>query len=277
MRTTVGTATGFLSVLRRLFVLASVPYSNRAKENVPPASPGSYADWISKHYRGPVEIWAAPIRQQRTDCVSAVKRLASHGIRQFVLRSETDPPRLRDSGHIVETSQFKGSNGNVAHTVEALVGGMKINGVSQAKQLRELLNQAFSAGNGSVVVTLPAAVNPDLMGPFGPRLDSAKHWVHSATPEVFFRPSAHLLSFNAPEHEESGACRVCHGTGFARRLIESALVSNPQRSMRSGAFAIWTEKNYKYVNVQHETIEGLNGMEGFSPRSPLVQAASLST
>ena len=35
--------------------------------------------------------------------------------------------------------------------------------------------------------------------------------------------------------------------------------------MKDGAFAIWTEKNYKYVNVQHETIEGLRGMNGFSP------------
>ena len=145
---------------------------------------------------------------------------------------------------------------------------MKVNGVSQAKQLRELLGRAFSAGNGSVVVTLPAAVNPDLMGPFGPRLDSTKHWVHPDAPEVFFRPSVHLLSFNAPEHEESGACRACGGTGIARRLLESALVPHPDRSMRDGAFAIWTEKNYKYVNVQHETIEGLRGMHGFSPEVP---------
>ncbi|XXY55249.1 hypothetical protein WME91_45510 [Sorangium sp. So ce269] len=38
--------------------------------------------------------------------------------------------------------------------------------------------------------------------------------------------------------------------------------------MHGGAFSLWTEKNYKYVNIQHETIEGLRGMRGFSPDVP---------
>ena len=63
IRTTTGTATGFLSVLRRLFVLYSTPYSERVKATVPPPSPDSYARWIANHYRGPIEVWAAPVRQ----------------------------------------------------------------------------------------------------------------------------------------------------------------------------------------------------------------------
>jgi excinuclease ABC A subunit len=268
VRTTVGTATGFLAVLRRLFVLTSVPYSEQAKEAVPSPSPEPYANWLSKHYRGRVEIWAAPVRHQRTDCVAAVKRLASNGIEQIIVRSETDPPRLRESGRTVLASEFKGLNANVAHTVEALVGAMEFNGRSQTKAIRDLLDRAFLAGNGSVVVTLPTAINPDLAGPFGPRLDSTKHWVHPDAPEVFAGPSIHLLSFNAPEHDESGACPTCGGTGIGRRLHENVLVPHPGRSMRDGAFAIWTPKNYKYVNIQHETIEGLRGMHGFSPDVP---------
>jgi excinuclease ABC A subunit len=269
VRTTVGTATGFLSVLRRLFVLASAPYSERAKGDVPPPSPESYAIWIAKHYRGPAKIWAAPIRQQRTDGVAAVKRLASNSIKRIIVYSETDPPRLRESGRAVEVSEFKGLNANVAHTIEALIGTVEVFGSPQTKQLQGLLRRAFDAGDGSVVITLPNAVdNPDLAGPFGPRLDSKKHWVHPDAPDVFSRPSVHLLSFNAPEHEASGACRACGGTGIERRLRESVLISHPDRAMRDGAFAIWTEKNYKYVNVQHETIEGLRGMRGFSPDVP---------
>lgn len=268
VRTTVATATGFLALLRRLFVLASAPYSERAREDVPPPSPESYAGWISKHYRGPAEIWAAPVRHHRTDGVAAVKRLAAHGIEEVIVRSETDPARLRESGCAVRASEFRGVNANVAHTIEALVGPVEVNGPSQAKRLREILDRAFSASNGSVVVTLPAAVDRDLTGPFGPRLDSTKHWVHPVAAEVFAPPSVHILSFNAPEHEESGACRSCGGTGVGRRLRESVLVPHPDRSMRDGAFAIWTEKNYKYVNVQHETIEGLRGLRGFSPDVP---------
>jgi excinuclease ABC A subunit len=269
VRTTVGTATGFLSVLRRLFVLASAPYSEHAKDYASPPSTESYSQWISKHYRGRAEVWAAPIRNERTDGIAAVRRLASYGLDQIIVRSETDPVKLRESGRTLGAAQFKGVNANVSHTIEALVGTVDINGLSsQAKRLQELLDCAFPASNGSVVVTLRDADNVDLDGPFGPRLDSRKHWVHPDATEVFFRPSLHLLSFNAPEHEESGACRACAGTGIGRRLIESALITNPNRSMRDGAFSIWTEKNYKYVNVQHETIEGLTGIHGFSPDIP---------
>jgi len=269
VRTTVSTATGFLAVLRRLFVLDSAPYSERAQDFVPSPSPESYSGWISKHYRGSAKIWAAPIRQQKTDGVTAVKRLAAHGIKQITVYSETDPIRLRETGRPVEVPAFKGLNPNVPHTIEALVGEVQVTGPSESKELQDLLRLAFDAGNGSVVVLLPSAMeNPDLAGPFGPRLDSKKHWVHRNAPEVFAAPSVHLLSFNAPGHEDSGACRACNGTGIGRRLREDALVVNPARSMSKGAFAIWTEKNYKYVNVQHETIEGLRGMCGFSPDVP---------
>jgi excinuclease ABC A subunit len=265
VRTTVGTATGFLSVLRRLFVLASTPYSERAKDHVQPPSPETYASWISKHYRGAAEIWAVPVWKQRTDGVAAVKRLASHGIEQIMISSETDSPRLRESGRAASASEFKGLNPNVLHTIEALMGTVEVNGSSERTRLKKVLERAFAAGNGSIVVTLPAAANLDLEGPFGPRLDSTKHWVHLDDPAVFARPSAHLLSFNVPEHADSGACRACGGTGIGRRLSEAVLITHPDRSMHDGAFAIWTEKNYKYVHIQHETIEGLRGMSGFSP------------
>jgi excinuclease ABC A subunit len=268
VRTTIGTATGFLSVLRRLFILASAPYSERVKKWVPPPSAEVYARWIARHYRGSAEVWAVPVREQQTDGVDAVRRLATHGIGPITVHSSTDPPRLRESGRAVEPGAFRGLNPNVTHTIEALVGTVKVGGPSQADQLQELLHRAFLAGDGSVVVMLPEARDPDLAGPFGPRLDSTKHWVHPDAPEVFARPSAHLLSFNAPEHEESGACPDCRGTGIGRRLRETALVAHPERSMREGALAIWTEKNYRYVHVQHATIEGLRGMHGFSPDKP---------
>jgi excinuclease ABC A subunit len=265
IRTTVGTATGFLGVVRRLFVLASVPYSERAKSDVPSPSPESYAAWIAKYYRGDVEVWAAPVRQQRTDGVAAVKRLAQHGVHQVIVRSETDPPKFRESGRTVEAARFSGVNPNVLHTIEALIGGLEITGATAAPRLQKLLARALLAGNGSVVVTLPTSADPDLSGPYGPRLDSTKHWVHPEDPAVFARATSHLLSFNAPEHADSGACRECAGTGTGRQLREVVLVTHPDRSMHDGALAIWTEKNYKYVHIQHETIEGLRGMHGFSP------------
>ena len=271
VRTTVGTATGFLSVLRRLFLLASTPCSDRTKERVPPPSPDVFAQWISRHYRGTVEIWAAPVRTQRTDGVAAVKRLASHGLTQVVFRSETDAPRHRERGRVISSSGFAGVNPNVRHTIEALVATVDVVESKKEQRLRDLLATAFLASNGSVVVMLPAAVDPELAGPYGSRLDSTRHCVHPGDADVFAAPSQHLLSFNAPEHQLSGACRACRGTGVSRQLREHALVANPGRPMHGGAFAIWTPKNYKYVNIQHDTIEGLRGIREFSPDVPWEQ------
>ena len=271
VRTTVGTATGFLSVLRRLFLLASTPYSDRTKECVPPPSPDVFARWISRHYRGTAEIWAAPVRTQRTDGIAAVKRLASHGLTQVVFRSETDAPRYRERGRVISSSGFAGVNPSVRHTIEALVATVDVVEPKTERRLRDLLTTAFLASNGSVVVMLPAAVDPELAGPYGSRLDSTTHCVYPGDADVFAAPSRHLLSFNAPEHQLSGACRACRGTGVSRQLREYALVAHPDRPMHGGAFAIWTAKNYKYVNIQHDTIEGLRGIRGFSPDVPWEQ------
>ena len=271
VRTTVGTATGFLSVLRRLFLLASTPYSDRTKECVPPPSPDGFARWISRHYRGTAEIWAAPVRTQHTDGVAAVKRLASFGLTQVVFRSETDAPRHRERGRVVSSSSFTGVNPSVRHTLEALVGTVDVAKPKSEKRLHDWLSTAFLASNGSVVVMLPDAEDPELAGPYGSRLDSARHRVHPGDADVFSAPSQHLLSFNAPEHQLSGACRACRGTGVSRQLCEHALVAHPDRPMHGGAFAIWTPKSYKYVNIQHDTIEGLRGIRGFSPDMPWEQ------
>ena len=240
VRTTVGTATGFLSVLRRLFMLAGRPYSEQAQEHVPPPSPETYAQWVSRHYHGPVEIWAAPVRGQRTNGVAAVDRLAAHGLKQVVLRSETDVPHHREHGRVISSSDFAGVNPGVRHTIEALVAAVDVVGPKTERQLRHLLTTAFLASNGSVVVMVPTAVDSELAGPHGSRLDSTRHCVHPDAPDVFAVPSQHLLSFNAPEHQLSGACRECRGTGIGKQLREHALVVRPDRAMRDGAFAIWT-------------------------------------
>ena len=183
VRTTIGTATGYLAALRRLFVLASAPYSERAKEYVPPPSSEPYARWIAGHYRGPAEIWTVPVRDQCTTELPPFSD-ASHDIGHITIHSKTDPPRRQDSGRAVETREFRALNPDVPHTIEALVGTVEVGGPSVAEQLREILDHAFAAGNGSVFVMLPAATDPALAGPFGPRLDSTKHWIHPDTPEV---------------------------------------------------------------------------------------------
>jgi len=265
IRTTVGTATGFLNVLRQLFLRGSTPFSDQVGEPVPPPSPETYAEWIAGHYRGEAEIWAVPVRQKRTDGTAAVARLAKSGISSLRLYSESDPPRYAESGRALEIDRFRPLNPAVAHTIEALVEKLEVAGAASRPALLSALEKGFAAGDGSLVVMLPDSKQAALAGAFGARLDSCHHWVHPRAAEVFHPPSAHLLSFNAPTHEWSGACPICAGTGVSRGLRIDALVTRPERSLNEGAFSLWTAKNYKYLHVQHETINGLSGFSGFEP------------
>jgi excinuclease ABC A subunit len=267
-RTTVGTATGLLTTLRRLFVAYARPYSDELGRFVPEPSPASYAAWIAKHYRGTATVWAAPVRFVATDGIRCVERLRELGIAEVVIRSETDTAKVSEHGRTVPLAKFKPLKPTVRHIIEANIGALDIKPKVNLRSLEALLERAFAAGQGQVVVELPEATQPELHGPFGPRLDSTLHHVDADLPTCFFRPSAHLLSFNAPEHPESGACRTCLGLGRATTLEESALVLHPERSMHDGAFSLWTTKNYKNVNIQHATIEGLRGMRGFAPDVP---------
>jgi excinuclease ABC A subunit len=267
-RTTVGTATGLLSTLRRLFLVAGQPYSESLRRIVPAPSATLYAEWLVRHYEGHATVWAAPVRLTATDGVRAIERLRQLGLEQAIIRSETDTRATWEKGRVVRLSRFKPLDPNIRHIIEAAIGELDIGRRTKAEALRKLLERAFAAGNGTVIVELPGAPQPELQGPFGPRLDSTLHYVEPEDAACFFPPSSHLLSFNSPEHPESGACRTCRGIGRAVVLNEKALITHPERSMHEGAFSLWTEKNYKYVNIQHETIEGLRGMRGFSPDIP---------
>lgn len=267
-RTTVGTATGLLTTLRRLFVAYSKPYSDELERYVPEPSPASYAGWLVKHYRGRATIWAVPVRYVATDGLRHAEQLRQQGIEEVVVRSETDTPKMWERGRTIPLAKFKPLRPDVRHVLEAKVEAIEVKPKTPEKDVEALLRRAFEAGQGQVVIELPEATQPELAGPFGPRLDTVVHRVDPDSPTVFFGPSAHLLSFNAPEHPESGACRTCLGLGRAMALNERALVAHPERSMHEGAFSLWTDKNYKYVNVQHATIEGLRGMRGFSPDVP---------
>jgi excinuclease ABC A subunit len=268
VRTTVATATGLLAVLRRLFMAAGVPVSRRTGREVWPPTPDIYAQWLAAHYRGGAEIWAVPVRQRPTDGAAAVARLARSGVERIQVYSETDSPKLAGLGRSLAPSDFRPLNRSFWHTIEAEIARVEITGPGDADALLPALERAFAAGDGSIVVMLPQSRDPVLAGPYGIRLDSMRHWVDPESPEIFHPPSAHLLSFNAPSHEESGACPACAGLGLGRQLRLEALVADPAKSMADGAFSLWTPKNYKYVNIQHETIAGLEGHAGFSADTP---------
>ena len=266
-RTTIGTSTGILALLRRYFSRYSEPWTEEVASVVPVPSPSSYAAWIEYHYTGSLIVWTVVERWRRSDGTSAVARLRKHGLKAAMFSSETDSPARRGRGREIDLVKFRPLAENARHLIEAEVGRAQVSG--QCPNLKPLLKRAFDIG-GDVIVEfengehLPRQLRTER----GIHLDSAVHRVHPEVLGPFFSPSEALLSFNSPSNPGSGACGACHGIGTARSVLVTALATRPERSMHGGAFTLWTEKNYRYVNIQHETIEGLRGLRGFSPDIP---------
>ncbi len=272
-RTTVATASGMMSLLRRLFIAHGRPYCKEIDSNVPAPSATVYAQWLQRHYKGRATIWAVPAFRLATDGVAIASRLAKLGFLRVIVRSETDPPAIVEKGRDIALAKWRPLSKDTRHIIEVMVGIFNLpcrDEVSKSTFVGAL-EGAFAASQGHVLVELhDAAVQafPELKGPFGFRLDSRMHHVHPESPLVFAPPNTHLLSFNQPAHERSGACAFCQGTGNVLDLDLSVLIADSKRSMHEGAFALWNQTGYKHVNIRHETIEGLRGIDGFSPDTP---------
>lgn len=266
-RTTLATCTGILRLFRRLFLKFGRPYASEVDGFVPDPSPEVFARWLKAHATGPAIVWAVPVLNQAVDGAAGARRLKAAGLNTVVLRSETDRGKAAETGKLIELRRFKPLRSDVRHTLEAEVGRFDLERVGLS-ELNEALAIAWEAAPNGVFVELPACQRIELRGAYSFGLDARVHMIHPESPNVYVRPNQHLLTFNAPDHFQSGACPACLGLGVATTLDESLLIAHPSRSMHDGAMAIWTEKNYRYVNIQHETIEGLRGQVGFDPDRP---------
>lgn len=263
-RTTVATSSGLLSLLRSYFRRFSKPWSDEAKAFVPEPSSKGYGSWISNYYKGKVSVWAVVSRWERTDGMAATKLLRRHGVKHAGIRSETDTGNRREQARVVELEKFKPLSKNVRHLIEAEIGGGTL--PEQQDEILSLLHKAFDIGRDVIVEFSDGKNLPDeLHTERGVLLDSSLHWVHPMVRLPFAPASDALLSFNSPLNPRSGACPMCQGLGTVRSVPVDLLVVHPERSLHKGAMALWTEKNYRYVNIQHETIQGLRGLRGFNP------------
>lgn len=269
-RTTVATSSSLLSLLRQMFVRWAKPVSPITGVSLKPPSAVNYKQWLLEHHKGKVNLWAIPLSFVADDGVSMAKHLLNLGIKTVIIRSETDTPKKWDKGREVLLDQFKPLSKKSRHLVEAFVGTIDLSQITTKNEakLDLLLQHAFDAGHGRVFVETLGSNLLDLHGVHVQGLDSRYHWVTYEDPHIYRPADTHLLSFNAPEHEASGACHVCRGLGREVLVDLNSLIINPEKSMHGGACALWNIKNYKFINIQHETIEGLSGISGFDPKVP---------
>jgi excinuclease ABC A subunit len=266
-RTTVATSSGLLALLRVYFRRYAKPWTEEVKSFVPPPSASNYEGWIQNHYEGPVSVWIVMARWERTDGVRIVNILLRHGIKQIRVRSETDTGTRRDTGREIDLEKFRPLSANTKHLIEAEIG--QTEAPSKSGALLALLQSAFQM-KGDVIVEFQKrnSLPDELSDERGTLLDSTQHWVHPKVFLPFAPPSEALLSFNSPSNPRGGACRSCQGLGQVRTVMLNTFVAHPERSLHKGALSLWTEKNYRYVNIQHETIEGLRDLRGFAPDKP---------
>lgn len=266
-RTTVATSSGLLALLRVYFRRYAKPWAEEERSFVPPPSASSYESWILNHYEGPVSVWIVMARWERTDGVRIVNTLRRHGIKQIRVRSETDTGPRRDIGREIDLEKFRPLSANTKHLIEAEVGLTEV--PSKGGLLLDLLQSAFEM-KGDVIVEFQKdnSLPEELSDERGTLLDSTQHWVHPKVLLPFAPPSEALLSFNSPSNPRGGACVSCQGLGQVRTVVLNSFVAHPERSLHEGALSLWTEKNYRYINIQHETIEGLRDLRGFAPDKP---------
>jgi len=269
-RTTVATASGLLSLLRHMFVQWSRPVSQVSGRAMEAPTAEHYAQWLLHHHQGKITVWAIPLSFVANDGVDMASTLAGLGFETAIVRSESDTPKRWDLGREVRLNPFKPLSKQNRHLVEVLVGTLDLSkGIAKSeKKLHKLLALAFQAGEGRVFVETHKSMLADLRGAHGTGLDSRKHWVTPSDPRIYRPADTHLLSFNAPEHEASGACPSCKGLGTSAKVDIAQLIVHPDKSMHGGACALWTAKNYKFINIQHDTIEGLRGINDFDPDLP---------
>lgn len=268
-RTTVATSSGLLSLLRQYFRRYSRPWTEQVEDFVPRPSASSYGGWIQKYYAGSITIWAILERWERTDGVRAFNSLDKHGIKRAVVRSETDRGVYKDKGREIDSNHFRPLSKTAKHLIEAEVGHLEVGEKKNSDELFSCLQKAFDIG-GDVIVEFHRKTNlpEELHTERGVLLDSWQHWVHPKIELPFAPPTDALLSFNSPGNPRGGACRSCQGLGTVRTVSVNALVNRPELSLHEGALSLWTKKNYRHVNIQHETVEGLRGLFDFDPDVP---------
>ncbi|AWU98067.1 hypothetical protein [Azospirillum ramasamyi] len=263
-RTTVATASGLLAELRHLFLADGRVLTPEGAEVSAP-DPRTYAAWMKRHYRGTAAVWAIPMRWVAGDGVRAVRRLLDHDITSATLRGEND--RLGSNGRVVDLTRWSPLRSKGEHLLEAEVGRIVVGPNTSNGDLEALIARAWAIAGPDVMVELCDGF-AGIDGPFGAVLDGARDRVHPDCRQLFLPPSLHLLSFNAPDHADSGACPRCLGLGRTSDVDEAALVPHPERSLREGAISLWSPTGYKHVNIQHETIEALTGRNDFWPDLP---------
>ncbi|ROR34852.1 excinuclease ABC subunit UvrA [Inmirania thermothiophila] len=233
-RSTVGTVTEIHDHLRLLYARAGTPHCPEHGLALEAWTVSQMVDRILALPEGSRWMLLAPLRGE--DPAAALERLRREG---FV--------RVRVDGALRELEEAEAAAGA---EIEVVVDRFRIRAGLRSR-LADSLETALALGEGIVRVAPHDGGEPILL--------AARH----ACPRCDFTVpplEPRLFSFNNP----AGACPACGGLGSETFFDPAKVVTDPARSLASGAIRGWDCRNAHYF----ELIQALAAHYGFDPETP---------
>lgn len=222
-RSTVGTVTEIYDYLRVLYARVAQPFCPDCEVPVASQTIDQVVDRLLTEHGGEKAMLLAPVDTAIGDDLDKLfERFKATGFARVrvdgVTHRLTDPPDL----------DFR-----IRHNIEIVVDRVSFNTKSRGR-LADSLEQAFSSGNGDLVVVFPSDDRSIDEVDWPTRLFSLELSC-SDCGRGFERLTPHNFSFNS----QLGWCPDCEGIGTEIGTNLSVLITDPALSLRNGAVAMW--------------------------------------
>ncbi|MGE4632787.1 MAG: excinuclease ABC subunit UvrA, partial [Planctomycetota bacterium] len=231
-RSTVGTITEILDMLRLLYSRLGIPHCPSCGELVEGRSRDQIVTHAWDHHRGSEVLICAPIVLERKgEYRKEIEQLREQGF-----------ARVRIDGEVIRLSEEIALARYERHTIEVVLDRLKL---VEGKRGRfaESVEKALSISDGLVNIVVGDAS----------RIFSSRFGCLSCSisfPEMEPR----LFSFNSPQ----GACSRCDGLGKRRSPCEKTLLKDPSLSIEEGALVLRRQgKVIRSISVLWSELEAL--------------------
>jgi len=244
-RSTVGTVTECYDYMRLLFARTGIPHCPSCKIPVEARTFNSIFNFIVNLPEGKrIQILSPIIRGRKGEYRELLEDLASEGF-----------SRVRIDGEIKNLSDEIRLARHKLHDIDLLVDRLTVKPLMD-ERLTGSLNLALHKGDGRVII--------DIKGE-GENLFN----MHMSCPVCGFSPdeiTPKMFSFTG----SYGACPVCKGSGFKRKVEPSLLIKNPDLTLKDGAIPILKSGRPVFLSLLKK-VETLLQLKGVDLNSSLSQ------
>jgi excinuclease ABC subunit A len=209
-RSTVGTVTEVYDFLRLLYARAGVAYSYLSGQKMVSYTDEQILKIIREEYEDKAIHLLAPL----------VRARKGHYTELFQSLMRQGYLRVRINGELTELSRTLKLDRYKTHDIELVVDRLTVN-EGNLQRLRSSLAQAWKEGKGTIMVQEQDAETA--------RFFSLK-LMCPETGISYDMPEPNTFSFNSPK----GACEKCNGLGTVAEVDLAKVVTNPDRSIKSG-------------------------------------------